>query len=184
MRFLIAITLFAQIPSGLPGRWRSAGTSDSGLGAMFEFHDDGTFNFSAGAVVEMKYRIEDGQLILPPATIGGPDQRQSMKWIDADHLLLRDALTLSRQGPQRDTSNPIVGEWTGEAEVRYIFEPAGKSLFLFPFKWQQARYSVKGATMRLEYPTGPPVEGPFHLDRDTLTIPNSGKSTPSPLRRY
>ena len=158
---------------------------------MLEFNDDGTLNFSPGAVVEMKYRIEGAQLILPPASTSGPEQRETMKWVDQDHLLLNGSQTLSRQGDRRDPNNTIVGEWTApyempgaKLEVRYFFDPDGKSLLLVPFKWQKGRYSVKGTTIRIEYPASRPAEGPFRIEGDVLTIPTSGGTRQSQLRRY
>ena len=188
-----AFASWAQAPVGLTGRWRSAETSTGGLGVMFEFRSDGTLSFSIGAVVEMKYRIEGNQLIFPPGSTKGPEQHQTMQWVDADHLLLNGSETLSRQGAPHDPADPILGEWTApreiagvRSEVRFVFEPGGKSLLLFPFKWQKGRYLVKGSTIRIEYPDayGPPVEGPFHVEGELLTIPSSGKAGESQLRRY
>jgi hypothetical protein len=187
---VLGLTAFAQAPVGLAGRWRTAGSTKSGLGALFEFRDDGTFNFSVGAVVESKYRIEGTHLILPPGTNTGPEQRQTMEWLNVDHLVLNGNQTLSRQGAARDSANPILGEWTTpreaegvKAEVTWFFEPAGKSLLVFPFKWQQGKYSVKGATIRIEYPGEKPVGGRLRLEGDLLTIPNSSGAA-SQLRRY
>jgi hypothetical protein len=188
---LVAIAAVAQFPPGLVGRWRSAETSSGGLGAMFEFFKDGTFNFSAGAVVETKYRIEGNQLILPSGTINGPEQRLTMEWVNADHMVLNGSETLSRQGTSHDTTNPIVGEWTApretggvKSEVRWFFEPDGTGLLLYPFKWQKGSYSVKNGTIRIEYPGSQPVEGPFRFDGTLLTIPSSGKTGKSQLKRY
>jgi hypothetical protein len=188
---LFSLTALAQAPASLMGRWRSIGTSSGGLGAMFEFRDDGTFSFSIGAVVEMKYRIESNQLIFPPGTINGPEQHQTMEWVSADRLVLNGAEIFSRQGTARDTNNPILGEWTTpretggvKSEARWFFEPEGKSLLLFPFKWQKGAYSVKAVTIRLEYPKETPVEGPFRIEGDVLTIPRTGGTGESRLRRY
>jgi hypothetical protein len=56
---------------------------------MFEFRKDGMVDYSPGAVVEMKYRIEGDQLVLPPATINEPEQRQAMEWPGNDKLRLK-----------------------------------------------------------------------------------------------
>jgi hypothetical protein len=161
---------------------------------MYEFHDDGTYGFSPGAVMEMTYRIEGDQLILPPATTTGPEQRFKMAWRDADHLLLTAesaSMTLSRQGAPRDTGSPILGEWTTPLEMegrkmvaRYLFEPAGKVLFLWPFLTETGRYSVKGSTIRIEFPKAAPVEGSFRIDGDVLTIPSPRGTGESRFRRY
>lgn len=55
---------------------------------MFEFRDGGVVVFSPGAVVEMQYRIEGGELVLPPATHGGPEQRIPITLSGKDHLAL------------------------------------------------------------------------------------------------
>src|ERR1022692_2443326 len=67
-------------PQNLLGRWRSLKTTKGGIGSMLIFHSDGGFEFSPGAIVEMTYRIEGGQLILPPATNTGPELRQQMEF--------------------------------------------------------------------------------------------------------
>jgi hypothetical protein len=89
--------------SKLLGRWRSLETSKGGIGAMFEFRKDGVVDYSPGAVVEMKYRIEGDQLVFPPATINGPEQRQSMAWSENDKLRLKASgdlwIELAHQGP-------------------------------------------------------------------------------------
>jgi len=188
---LFALTAFAQPTTGLIGRWRSVETSKGGIGMIFEFHDAGILDFSSGAVVELKYRIEGNELILPPATTNGPEQRQTMEWQPADRLILKGADTLSRQGPARDANRPILGEWTARREmdgvalqVRYLFDGEGNCLFLLPFKWQKGGYSVKGATMRVQYPGQAPVEGPFRIEGDMLTIPRASGKGETRLRRY
>jgi hypothetical protein len=185
--FFIALTSAQTNPIG---RWRSMETSKGGIGAMFEFLDDGSFRFSPGAVVEMKYRIEGNQLILPPGTIDGPEQRQTMKWVNMDRLLL-ESLALSRQGVVQDVKNPILGEWTAplemsgvKVEARYLFAPESRALLLMPFVWKKGEYSIKESTIRLQFPGAPPVEGPFHIDGDVLTIPGSRGTGESRLKRY
>src|SRR5437773_2536274 len=102
----------ADDSSKLLGRWRSLETSKGGIGAMFEFHKDSVVDYSPGAVVEMKYRIEGDQLVLPPATINGPEQRQSMEWSGNDKLRLKSGgdlwIEVTRQGPAPDVKIPIL----------------------------------------------------------------------------
>jgi hypothetical protein len=63
-------------------------------------------------------------------------------------------------------------------QARYLFDPAGKGLWLIPFLKQSGSYSIRGDSIRLELPGRPPVEGKFKIDGDVLTIPglNSGES--------
>ena len=188
---MLLLAALAHAQASLIGRWRAMKTSQGGIGAIFEFRDDGAFSFSPGAVVEAKYRIDGNQLVLPPDTIDGPELHQTMEWVSADRLVLRESQTLTRQGTVRDPSNPILGEWTApgeafgfKAEVHYFFQPRGKVLFLCPFKWQKGGYSVKGGTVRMQYSEGPPVEGPFRVEGDMLTIPSAGKPGELQLKRY
>jgi hypothetical protein len=173
----------------LLGRWRSLETSKGGIGAMFEFRKDGVVDYSPGAVVEMKYRIEGDQLVLPPATIGGPELKETMEWSGNDKLRLKASggvwVELARQGPAPDVKNPIVGEWTSSSEMagktmqsRYLFYPAGKGFLLIPFLKQSGTYSIHGESIRLELPGRDPVEGKFKVDGDMLVIPgpNTGES--------
>jgi hypothetical protein len=62
----------------------SAETSRGGIGAMYEFRADGTMRFSPGAIVDMQYRLEGDQLILPPATTAGPEQKSTLQWSGND----------------------------------------------------------------------------------------------------
>src|SRR3977135_1474951 len=85
---LILLTLsmaIAQPPSpnsgaSLIGRWRSIETSKGGIGAMYQFRADGTFDFSPGAIVDMPYRMEGDQLIFPPETTTGPEMKSTVAW--------------------------------------------------------------------------------------------------------
>jgi hypothetical protein len=69
-------------------------------------------DYSPGAVVEMKYRIEGDQQVLPPATINGPEQRPTMEWRGNDKLRLNASgdlwIELARQGPASDIKIPIL----------------------------------------------------------------------------
>src|SRR3974377_1991113 len=80
----------AQTPasSSVVGRWRSLATSHGGIGAIFEFHPDGVVDYSPGAVVESDYRIEGDEVVLPPATKTGPEQRQTVEWLGDEHFRL------------------------------------------------------------------------------------------------
>jgi hypothetical protein len=161
---------------------------------MFEFRKDGAVDFSPGAVVEMNYRIEGDQLVLPPATVKGPEQKQSMEWAGNDKLRLKldgvHWVELARQGAAPEVKIPILGEWTTSGEVagklmvtRYLFYPAGNGLLLIPFRKQSGSYSIRGETIRLELPEHDPVEGRFKVDGDVLTIPGP-RSGESRFARY
>ena len=81
---------------------------------MFEFRSDGTVEFSPGAVVEMQWRTENGQLVLPSATVGGNEQKYTLQWLSNAKLRLKTeagVTELTRVGDRSHYDKPIEGEW-------------------------------------------------------------------------
>jgi hypothetical protein len=89
--FFALVLVNAQPPVNLAGRWRSVETSKGGIGAVYQFHADGTIDFSPGAIVDMPYRVEGDQLILPPGTTNGPEIKSTL-------TLSGDVMQLSLEG--------------------------------------------------------------------------------------
>jgi len=132
----ITLLVAAEVPSKLVGRWRSLEMSQGGIGAMVEFHPDGTVNFSPGAIVEARYRIEGNQLILASDTKAEPEQRMTIESVGDDKLHFRPAgnnaaepksVELVRRGARTDPANRLIGEWNGtrdmgghEVEMRWV----------------------------------------------------------------
>jgi hypothetical protein len=167
-------------PQQLLGRWRSTQTSKGGLGSILFFRADGTFDFSPGAVVEMPYRIASNEIVFPPATTDGSEQRMKLQFTGQNQLsLLGEQLT--RKGTAPDPKVPILGEWEGrrdmdghQVEVHYIFYPNGKCLLLIPFVKRTLKYTVEGQNIRMELPNQEPLFGKFQIKDGVLTIPGSG----------
>ena len=172
----------AQQPSSatIVGRWRSLETSKGGIGYVWEFRADGTVDFSGSAVVEMPWRIEGNQLILPPATTDGPEQKYTLKWL-GDNKLRWEAeggvAELARVGNRSDHANPIIGEWIENREMgghnleaRYLFYPRSEVLLLIPFAIQHGSYTISGSKLHLKLP-GLPPESTFKVADNLLTFP-------------
>lgn len=180
-------------PQELLGRWRSTQTSKGGLGAMLFFRADGTFDFSPGAVVETPYRIESNEIVFPPATTDGPEQRMKLQFIGQDQLrLLGDpGEQLTRKGAAPDPKVPILGEWEGtrdmggnQVEVHYLFYPNGKCLLLIPFVKKTLKYTIEGQNMRMERPNQEPLFGKFQIKHGVLTIPGRPSGNGNDYIRY
>jgi hypothetical protein len=181
----------AEIPAKLVGRWRSLETSKGGIGAMLEFHADGTVDFSPGAVVESPYRLDGHQLILPSGTNGGPEQKTTIAFV-GDKLRIGEGAATSqftRKGAGVDPSNPIIGEWNGtrdmeghQLEMRWLFYPSGKSLMLIPFLTDHGHFTTEGTTIRFEFARDLLPAGHFELNGDMLKLP--GRKTVSAYARY
>jgi hypothetical protein len=155
---------------------------------MWEFKKGGVVDHSSGAVVEMSYRVEGNELVFPPATIGGPDQRQTMTWIGNDRLSLREGgqpvAELARKGPGSDTGGKIVGEWGGvrdmggtKVECLYLFYADGKALLLIRFRPEQGSYSIDNGKIHLDLLGRPSVDGAFKVDGEVLTLTMAERSS-------
>jgi hypothetical protein len=180
---LSAVSLLGADDSStkLLGRWRSLETSRGGIGSMLAFRKGGIVEYSVGAVVEMPYRVEGDQLVLPPGTEKGPEQRQTMTFSADNRLRLASVgepgTELTRQGRRTDATEAIVGEWRGtqemggrKTEVFYFFYPKGRGLFLMPFLTQQGSYSTVNGQIHLAWPNCPMPDATFKIEGDVLTF--------------
>jgi hypothetical protein len=188
----------AQQPSStsIVGRWRSLETSKGGLGSIIEFRSDGTVDFGIGAIVEMPWRIENNQLILPSETNGGAERKTNLKWLGDNKLsLVSEAavIELARVGDPANAGNPILGEWIENRkiegrnfEAHYLFYPGGKLLFLMPFVTQHASYTVSGSTLHIIMPDPKPksISDLFELSDNLLTLSESGGGHKDRYARY
>ena len=176
---------FAQdqgLAQELLGRWRSTETSKGGIGSMLVFRPDGTVVFSIGAVVEMPYRIEGDELVLPSATTDGPEQRGKLNFSGQNQLNLMGQEQLTRKGTALDSKKLIVGEWEGkremggkQLEVHYLFHPNGRCLLLIPFVMMPGKYQVQGSTLNMKLPEQPPVDEKFQIRDGVLTIASESR---------
>ncbi len=169
-------------PQQLLGRWRSMQTSKGGIGWMLLFRADGTFDLSPGAVVEMPYRTERDEIVFPPSTTDGPEERLKLQFTGKDQLRLlgNPGEQLTRKGTAPHPKVPILGEWEGkrdmgghQVEVHYIFYPNGKCLLLIPFVKKTLKYTIEGRNIRMELPNRAPCSGKFQIKDGVLTIPGS-----------
>lgn len=192
--FLAALPLaMAQPPAAnLVGRWRSVETSKGGLGAIYQFNADGTLELSPGAIVDMSYRVEGDQLILPPATTAGPEMKSTLAWPTNDVLRMStqgQSEEYQRQGAA-DPHDRLLGEWLTWREMdghrmptEMFFYPAGKSLLVIRFTTEKGRYSVTSGRLVGEIGGRTGLDGPFDITNGILSIHRSnGRITK--LTRY
>jgi hypothetical protein len=194
LTMLVGSTASGQSPAALVGRWRTVETSKGGLGSMMTFQAGAVVEYSPGAIVDMPYRVEGNDVILPPATTTGPEQRVPMIWNGTDRLRLgptgQTGMDLTRQKSALDDSIvPLVGEWAGvqdmggqKVQVSYLFYPAGRSLLLIRFLTQRGTYSIANGGVRISLPNQPAIDASFTVDGDLLTLTSGGRRTE--YRRY
>ena len=174
VNFLFRPEVSAQQSSSasIVGRWRSLETSKGGIGTTYLFHSDGTVDFGPGADVEMPWRIENDQIIFPPATVGGAEQKLTLKWLGLNklHLATGDpgGAELTRVGDRTDAGNPIFGEWLENREMagrkfeaHWFFYASGKGLFLMPFVTQHGHYTITDSALHIDMPNTKFTESPI-----------------------
>ena len=187
---------FAQQSSsaGIAGRWFSLERSKGGIGEVCEFRSDGTVDYSMGAVVDMPWRIENNQLILPPATTDGPEQKFTLQWLGDNKLRLEtegSVAELARVGDRSDPGNLIIGEWIEQREMggrslkaRYLFYARGEALLLIPFAIQHGSYTISGSALHLKIPGLKKPEFRFKLADNSLTLSDTEGGQESHYARY
>lgn len=179
---------------GIVGRWFSLERSKGGIGEVCEFRSDGTVDYSIGAVVDTPWRIENNQLIIPPATTNGPEQKYMLKWLSDNKLRLETeggVIELARVGDRSDPVNPIIGEWIENREMggrkleaRYLFYARGEVLLLIPFTIQHGSYTISGSALHLKIPGLKKPEFRFKLADNSLTLSDPEGSQESHYARY
>jgi hypothetical protein len=168
-------TVFAQqrTPAGkasgetsrkqLIGVWESPDTTKGGLGAIYEFREDGGLMAGMGALVNLTYDPQNTNLqqLLPDNK--SPD--------DADR-------------PQKIIDGPpgsafYVGVWkfrhyTGGFAFQQITAD-GRIMLRVPFPMPWGRYEVKGGKLRIIQQACPPVDVVFKVTEKTLDLTATGK---------
>ncbi len=141
-----------------------------------------------GAVVDMPWRIENNQLVLPPDTTDDTEVKCTMKWLSDNKIRCEaqgSVIELTRVGERSDSGNPIVGEWTEtrdlgnhNVEYRYLFYARGELLLLIPFKFEYGSYTISGSTLHLEQ-GGQTSKSKFKVADNRLTIsaPKGGQES-------
>ncbi len=182
----------AQPSANLAGRWRSVETSQGGIGAVYQFHSDGTVDFSPGAIVDMPYRVEGDQLILPPATTTGPETKSKLTVSgDVMRLAVEDHVSeYHRRGSVQNLRDPLLGEWLGSREMdgrqmieQMLFYPGGKSLLVILFTTQRGIYSTTGGRIVASFGGRAGLNGPFEISDGVLSIHRGGGRV-TKLARY
>ncbi len=179
--------------SSIVGRWRALETSKGGLGAVYEFRSDGTVDFGFGAVVEMPWRVENNQLVVPPATVGGEEQKSTLQWFGDSKLRLKTEASVTeftRVGDRPDAGNPLIGEWIEHREMaghnieaHWLFYPNNKVLLVMPIKIEHGSYTTSGSVLHLTMP-GLRPECRFEMKDKVLTLSEPDGSNEDRYARY
>jgi hypothetical protein len=202
LRVLLALALsgtaIAQDPSKLVGRWYSEQRSRGGIGGILELRADGTARFSPAAIVEYKYSFDGQKLVLrytDPVKGPQPDDVVEVLGLTAAQLKLKiggataPPTDWTRSGSVLDGGKLLLGSWTSPREMNgqkvaqnWRFWDNGNAVFTIPFSTQTGTYQLTGGTMKMNVTGQPPVDGPYVVNGDLLTVP--GVKSPTKYRRF
>ena len=156
----------------LIGVWESPDTTKGGLGAIYEFREDGGLMVGMGALVNMTYDPQDPnlqQLMMQSGDKSLDDDGQPQKIMD---------------GPVGSPS--YVGVWkfrhyTGGFAFQQITAD-GRIMLRVPFPIPWGRYEVKGNKLSIMQPGSPPVDVVYKVTDKTLDLTAPGKKTQRLIR--
>ena len=156
----------------LIGVWESPDTTQGGLGAIYEFREDGGLMVGMGALVNMTYDPQDPNL-------------QQLMMQSGEKILDDDSQ------PQKIMDGPIgshsyVGVWkfrhyTGGFSFQQITAD-GRIMLRVPFPIPWGRYEVKGNKLRIMQPGNPLVDVVYKVTDKTLDLTAPGKKTQRLIR--
>jgi hypothetical protein len=148
----MACTTGTAADRNMIGRWRSLETSKGGIGGMFVFREDGTLEFSPGAVVETEYRVEGNRLIMPGGTVNGPEQVWVIESLMKNELRLSPeewqpkeapgapasapSMRMMREGEVVDPRKLILGTWQSSGQSPSSDKVSGRSAPIIKSTWQ------------------------------------------------
>ncbi|HUK26446.1 MAG TPA: hypothetical protein VLV49_17850 [Terriglobales bacterium] len=182
----------------LVGNWRSVVTSKGGIGSLLQFREDGSLDYSPGAIVPGRFRLEGKRLTCTVIEGDGTQTEQAMTIVSQSANALKleilkgaPAIDLKRVGQPEDARNPILGTWVtvkpmpdmpAPMYAYYRFHGDGTETFSIPFKWTHGRYSVNGEQIRYSLPGQAVVEGALGWDGDAMVLPKAQGETK--FKRY
>jgi len=150
---------------------------------MYEFHPNGTVDFSPGAIVEMKFRREANQIFLTAP--GEAEAPSKLAWTPEGHLRLGmgGAFEEYRRIGSAAEAGKLTGEWLGErnmdgirVSVRWVFsgDTNGSALLLIAFKTEAGNYVVKSGGIGASFSGGGTMQGTYTVKDGVLSLTRSG----------
>ena len=156
----------------LIGVWESPDTTKGGLGAIYEFREDGGLMAGMGALVNSTYDPQD------------PNLQQFM-------MQPNDKSPDNDDRPQKIMDGPVgspsyVGVWkfrhyTGGFAYQQLTAD-GRIMLRVPFPMPWGRYEVKGMKLRIIQQGRPPVDVVYKMTEKTLDLTAPGKKTQRLIR--
>lgn len=167
------------------GEWVSVSTSRGGLGGTREYDAHGVVSVEFGAILNLKYKVLDGKLILTGED--SPTPPQAIK-IEGDTLTLTDPKSKKEQNFTRVKNSEcdgIVGKWVGD------YDTGAKQIIHFTTNLNcyysvqmlslTGSYSIDGNKLTEEFPGKGQTEWKWDVKNDILTMT---KTDGSKIEKY
>lgn len=156
------------------GEWVPVSTSRGGLGGTRAYDTNGVVSVSFGAVLNLKYTVDGGRLILTEEN--SPLPSQAFK-IEGDTLTITEPNSQKEQRLTRvkdSEGDGIVGKWIGDhytgAKQVMHFTTNMNCYFSVPMLSLTGSFSLNGNTLTEEFPKEGKTEWTWEVKDDVLTM--------------
>jgi hypothetical protein len=178
---LASVSLAAENP--VLGEWVPVSTTKGGLGGTRTFETNGTVVVAFGAALNLKYKVENSELVLSDET---STPVQSLDFTITGTTL---TLTNSKTGKKEELTRVkgsegkgLVGKWigdhyTGQKQIMH-FTTNMNCYLSVPFQSVSGSFSVVGDTLTEEFPNEGKTEWKWEIAEDVFTLTKkSGNKT-------
>jgi len=160
------------------GEWVPVSTSRGGLGGTRAFDTNGVASVGFGAVLNLKYKVDNGKLILTGENCPLPPQTFT---IAGDTLTLIDPKSEKKQKLTRvknSVGEGIIGKWTGDhytgtKQVMH-FTTNMNCYFSVPMMSLTGTFSINRDILTMENPKKGKTEWNWEIVDDVLTMTRIG----------
>lgn len=164
------------------GKWAAESRSKGGLGAMFVFSENGTANYSFGALIDFDYQVKNNTL---KYTFKNPDTGQLESGPTEEFFLTPNKLIINPSDPQKKTEmtrvgsaiagqNSIVGSWSfnhpsgGDAVMQY--SKSGRALLHVQMKVFKGTYQLSSQELTIRFEGRPTTTQKIKLESNRLVL--------------
>lgn len=164
------------------GKWAADSRSKGGLGAMYDFSENGIATYSFGALVDFDYQVNNNTL---KYTFKNPDTGQSESNPAEEFFLTPTQLIINPSDPQKKTAmtrvgsamagqNSIVGSWSfkhpsgGNAIMQY--GKSGHAFLHVDMLVFKGPYQLSGQELTVRLESRPTTTRKFKLESNRLIL--------------
>lgn len=193
--FLVYLSIFPVFADeAILGMWSATIRTKGGLGSQWVFSENSVVNFTFGALVDFKYKIEGSEIqITPIDTDDSPSEEVTSTEFSIDGDIFTESsnlwdkkLVMRRQSKAFKEISPIVGEWSYKFPINNKpetvikrFTRNGTGQLSFPMQSAGGKFKTSNGILTVLMADQPQRTYHYKLENNhlTLTDDENGKQT-------